>query len=125
MTRMARGLAGLRVLVVEDEALIAMLVEEYLDELGCEVAGVAGRLEEALEKARTLAPLDLAVLDVNLAGRLSYPVASVLRERGVALVFATGYGGAGLPEDLRGVPVLSKPFERDQLAEVLSAARHG
>ena len=116
------GLAGARVLVVEDEALVAMLVEEYLDELGCQVVAVAPRLEDAQELARTLA-LDAAVLDVNLAGRLSYPVAEVLRARGVPFVFATGYGLAGLPDALRGVPVLSKPFRQDQFAAALEAAR--
>lgn len=115
-------LAGTRVLVVEDEALVSMLVEAYLDELGCEVVGVAPRLEDALEKARTLA-LDAAVLDVNLAGRLSYPVAELLRSRGVPFVFATGYGMAGLPEALRGMPVLAKPFRQDQLAAALCASR--
>ena len=116
------GLAGTRVLVVEDEALVSMLVEEYLDELGCEVVAVSPRLEDALEKARTLA-LDAAVLDVNLAGRLSYPVAELLRSRGVPFVFATGYGVAGLPEGLHGAPVLAKPFQQDQLAAALCAAR--
>ena len=115
---------GLRVLVVEDEALLAMLVEEYLDELGCEVAGVAMRLDEALEQARTLA-VDVAVLDVNLAGQASYVVAEVLRERGVPVVFATGYGAAGLPENLKGTPLLPKPFQCEQLADALSAACGG
>ena len=94
---------GLRVLVVEDEAVLAMLVEEYLDELGCEVAGMAMRLDEAVAQARTLA-VDVAVLDVNLAGQASYLVAEVLRERGVPVVFATGYGAAGIPENLKGTP---------------------
>ena len=116
------GLAGTRVLVVEDEALVSMLVEEYLDELGCEVVGVASRLEDALEKARALA-LDAAVLDVNLAGRLSYPVAELLRARGVPFVFATGYGLSGLPDELRGAPVLAKPFRQDQLAAALRQTR--
>lgn len=121
---MEGGLAGLRVLVVEDEAMVSMLVEEFLDELGCEVAGVASRLDDALEKARTLA-LDAAVLDVNLAGQMSYPVAEVLRARDVAFVFATGYGLAGLPAGLRGAPVLAKPFHCEQLAGALDAARRG
>ena len=116
---MENVLSGLRVLVVEDEALISMLIEEYLEELGCEVVGMAARLEDAVEKACTLA-LDLAVLDVNLAGRLSYPVADALRARGVPVVFATGYGTEGLPVELHGAAVLSKPFQQVQLAEALS-----
>lgn len=113
--------AGKQVLLVEDEAAISMLLEEFLEELGCEVLGLASRLDDALAKARTL-PLHMAVLDVNLAGRLSYPVAEVLRGRDVPFVFATGYGAAALPEALRGVPVLSKPFRKQQLANALQAA---
>ncbi|MFO1024990.1 MAG: response regulator [Acetobacteraceae bacterium] len=114
-------LNGIRVLVVEDEALIAMVIEEQLAELGCEVSG-ASRLEEAMEKAKIL-PLDAAVLDVNLAGMLSYPVAQILHARGVPFVFATGYGVQGLPPELSGVPVLSKPFGQQELAAALHALR--
>ena len=84
--------------------------------------GVAPRRAPAQDKARTLA-LDAAVLDVNLAGRLSYPVAELLRSRGVPFMFATGYGVAGLPDALRGAPVLAKPFRQDQLAAALRATR--
>lgn len=117
-------LSGARVLVVEDEAMVSMLVEEFLEELGCEVTGIASRLDDALEKAGSLT-LDLALLDVNLAGRLSYPVAELLLARGIPVVFVTGYGAAALPEALHGVPVLSKPFRRNQLAAALQAARVG
>ncbi len=115
-------LTGMRVLVVEDEAIIAMLVEAYLEGLGCEVVGTATRLEEAIEKAQALA-VDIAVLDVNLAGRVSYPVAQILQGRKIPFVFATGYGVAALPEDLRGAPVLAKPFRQDELARALRHAR--
>ena len=113
------ALTGLRVLIVEDEALVSMLIEDFLEELGCEVVGVASRLEDAMDNARTLA-LDVAVLDVNLAGRLSYPVAQELRARGVPMVFATGYGTEGLPAELQQIAVLSKPFQQEQLAKALS-----
>lgn len=119
---MSDELKGLRILVVEDEAIIAMLIEDYLDILGCQVAASATRLDEAMEWARTL-QLDAALLDVNLAGVLSYPVAQLLRERGVHVVFATGYGVAGLPPEFRGVEVLGKPFRLEQLASALAAAR--
>lgn len=111
-------LTGARVLIVEDEAMIAMLIEEFLSDLGCDVAASASRLDSAVEKARNLA-IDIAVLDVNLAGQLSYPVAGVLRERGIPFVFATGYGAEGMPAEFRGAPVLSKPFAQEQLAEAL------
>ena len=111
-------LTGLRVLVVEDEAVIAMLVEDSLVELGCEVVGSASRLGDALAKAQAL-EVDVALLDVNLAGRLSYPVAEMLQSRNVPFVFTTGYGQAALPAALQAAPVLSKPFTRKQLAEAL------
>ena len=114
-------LVGTRVLVVEDEALISMMLEDYLLEIGCRVVGTAGRLEEALEMARRVS-MDVAVLDVNLAGKVSYPVAEVLRGRNIPFLFATGYGTAGLPVGLRGTPILSKPFLLDQLEKALSVA---
>jgi CheY-like chemotaxis protein len=114
-------LKGLRVLVVEDEAAIAMLLEDYLECLGCQVVAVASRLDDAIEKARTLT-LDIATLDINLAGKLSYPVAEILRARDIPFVFATGYGAAGLSDALQDTPVLSKPFKQAQLAAVLNEA---
>jgi CheY-like chemotaxis protein len=116
------ALAGTRVLVVEDESILAMLIEMHLDDLGCKVVGSASRLQEALEKARLL-ELDIGLLDVNLAGEMSYPVASVLRARNVPVVFATGYGLSGLPVELHDAPVLTKPFLQAQLAEALLAAK--
>lgn len=113
------GLTGLRVLVVEDEAMVSMLVEDYLEELGCEVIGLASRLENGMENACTL-PLDAAVLDVNLAGRLSYPVEQALHACGVPVVFTTGYSTEGLPAALQNAAVPSKPFRPEQLAQALS-----
>lgn len=117
-------LSGLRILVVEDEWLLATIVEEYLNNLGCEVVGSAARLEDALEKARTLS-FDIALLDVNLAGTPSFPVAEMLRERNVPFLFVTAYGLSALPVALRDTPVLAKPFVQDELAKALQAARHG
>ena len=113
--------SGMRVFVVEDEAMVSILVEEFLEELGCEITGTASRFDDALEKAGSLT-VDLALLDVNLAGRLSYPVAELLIARGVPVVFSTGYGAAALPEALHGVTVLSKPFRHNQLAAAMQAA---
>ncbi len=115
-------LTGTRVLVVEDEAMVAMMLEDFLEELGCVVVATASRLEEALTQAAGLA-VDVAVLDVNLAGKLSYPVAELLRTRGIPFLFATGYGVAGLPARLSGAPVLAKPFLMGQLAAALDAAK--
>ena len=116
------GLEGLRVLVVEDEMMVSMLIEDMLAELGCQVVGPASRLDEALELARD-AELDCAVLDVNLGGQPIFPLADVLRQRGLPFAFATGYGDAGLREVDRGSPVLQKPFREGDLARVLGELR--
>jgi CheY-like chemotaxis protein len=110
---------GLRVLVVEDEMMVSMLIEDMLGDLGCVVVGPASRLEEALEIAGR-ADIDCAVLDVNLAGEPIFPLADLLRERGRPFAFATGYGDAGLREVDRGAPVLQKPFREGDLARVLN-----
>jgi DNA-binding response OmpR family regulator len=110
-----------RVLIVEDEAMIAMLVEDMLTVLGYEVAGIAYRLEDALGAARA-ADIDLAILDVNLSGEASFPVAEILRERGVPFIFATGYGTAGHKGDFGDALVLKKPFNVKGLAQALSSA---
>jgi len=111
-------LAGLRVLVVEDEMMVSMLIEDMLGDLGCVVIGPASRLDEALELARS-SDIDCAVLDVNLGGEPIFPLADLLRERGRPFAFATGYGDAGLRDVDRGTPVLQKPFREGDLARVL------
>lgn len=115
-------LDGLRVLVVEDEMMVSMLIEDMLQELGCEVVGPASRLDEALALAKE-ADLDCAVLDVNLGGQPIFPLADLLRERGRPFAFATGYGDAGLRDVDRGSPVLQKPFREGDLARVLGELR--
>jgi CheY-like chemotaxis protein len=111
----------LRVLIVEDEALVAMLIEDMLIELGYEVAAVAARVEYALQCARDL-EVDLVLLDLNLSGQRTDEVAGVLAERGVPFVFATGYGAAGVNAEWRDVPVLQKPFQIEDLARALTRA---
>jgi CheY-like chemotaxis protein len=111
-------LAGLRVLVVEDEMMVSMLIEDMLTDLGCTVVGPASRLDEAIELAKA-SELDCAVLDVNLGGQPIFPLADLLRERGRPFAFATGYGDAGLREVDKGTPVLQKPFREGDLARVL------
>lgn len=115
------GLPGLRVLLVEDEALIAMSVEDMLEELGCEVAASASSLEEALCKARS-GGFQCALLDVNLGGKEVFPVAQLLSEQGIPFAFASGYGPAGLPDLYRTRPVVSKPFQLEDLSTALSTA---
>ncbi len=116
--KLAGKLAGLRVLVVEDEMMVSMLIEDMLADLGCQVIGPASRLDEAFDLART-DDLDCAILDVNLGGQPIFPLADLLRERGQPFAFATGYGDAGLRDIDRGAPVLQKPFREGDLARVL------
>lgn len=118
----AASLEGLKVLVVEDEMMVSMLIEDMLSDLGCQVVGPASRLEEAIALANE-AELDCAVLDVNLGGQPIFPLADLLREKGAPFAFATGYGDAGLREVDRGSPVLQKPFREGDLARVLGELR--
>jgi CheY-like chemotaxis protein len=117
----ASNLAGLRVLVIEDESMVAMLLQDMLAEIGCEVIGVVSRFNDAVEKAKSLA-FDIAVLDINLNGRYTFPIADLLAERGVAFVVATGYGTTSLPESVQRVPILPKPFRQRDLKRALRAA---
>lgn len=117
MTDVAK-LQGLKVLVVEDEMMVSMLIEDMLGDLGCTVVGPASRIEEAFELAKT-AEIDCAVLDVNLGGQPIFPLADVLREKGAPFAFATGYGDAGLRDVDKGTPVLQKPFRESDLARIL------
>lgn len=120
-TKRMINLSGLRVLVVEDEGAVALLIEDMLVELGCVIAASAAHLSKANEVARSAA-IDLAVLDVNLDGQLVFPAAHTLRERGIPFVFSTGYGAGGIPTDLVGYPVLAKPFEINSLREAVVTA---
>jgi CheY-like chemotaxis protein len=110
-----------RILVVEDELMIRMLLEDMLGELGYAIVAEAGRLDEALEAVRS-ADFDLAILDVNLNGQPIAPVADALAARGTPFVFATGYGDRGLPDTHRDRPVLKKPFQLDGLRQMLQTA---
>lgn len=121
MADVGEGLAGRRVLIVDDETYVAMMLEDMLQDLGCTVVGVAQNLDAGLELARR-AEADVAVLDVNVGGKLITPVAQTLDERGIPLLFSTGYGAAGLGTEWRGRPVLPKPFAIEDLARALRQA---
>jgi len=110
-----------RVFVVEDEAMIRVLLESMLADLGYTVAAQAGEIDEATALAKTAA-FDVALLDVNLHGRPITPVAEILTERGVPIIFASGYGERGVPEAYRDSPTLEKPFETEALERALWAA---
>jgi len=125
INRLCRGREGisvgqknLRVFVVEDEALIRMMVVDMLEELGHTIAAEAGHLDKALELAGSI-DFDLAVLDVNIDGKLITPVAKLIAVRKLPIIFATGYGAMGLPDEFRGHAALAKPFELSALAATI------
>ena len=103
-----------RVLIVEDEYLVAMELEALLTEMGYAVIGTAPRIGEAMELARH-AEVDFAVLDINLGGPKSFPVADILRERNIPFLFASGYGSAGLIDGYRQEVILRKPYQPQDL----------
>ncbi|HEY0680800.1 MAG TPA: response regulator [Steroidobacter sp.] len=102
-------LKGLRVLVVEDEGAIALLIEDMLLDLGCEIAASAPQLDKACALACTL-EIDIAVLDLNLDGHSALPVAHLLKDRRIPFLFSTGYGMSGISPEFKSHPVLAKPF---------------
>lgn len=118
------GFAGLRVLVVEDEVAIAMLVEDMLIDLGAVVIGPAGRLAQGKALAES-EEVDLAILDVNVAGESVYPIVDVLARRGIRFIFSTGYGAGGIDPTWRERPVLQKPFSQAELEAALERAVKG
>ena len=114
------SIATPRLLVVEDEYLIRMLLEDMLADLGYEVAAAVGTMAEASELAAR-GDFNAAILDVNLDGEEIYPVADILAARGLPFVFVTGYGERSLSEPYRGRPALQKPFQAEQLKAVLAS----
>jgi CheY-like chemotaxis protein len=108
-----------RVLIVEDEYLIRMLLEDMLGDLGYVVVAAVGSIVEANEVA-TNGDFRAAILDVNVDGQEIFPVADILAKRDLPFVFVTGYGERALPERYRGRPTLQKPFQADQLDKALS-----
>jgi DNA-binding response OmpR family regulator len=111
-----------RVLVVEDESLIAMLVEDGLETLGYEVVGPVGTVDAALRIVEQT-PFDLALLDVNLGGKQSFPIAEALEARGIPYVFLTGYDRHSLPLPFQHRFGLQKPFRMNALRDALEELR--
>lgn len=117
--------AGLRILLVEDEAMVAMIIEDTLSDLGCEIVGPMSSIDRALAAARTTERIDGAFLDVNLRGELVYPVAEALTARGIPFAFVTGYGEKGIDARYRGAPVLTKPFLPETVEQLVSTHMAG
>lgn len=117
------SISGLSVFVIEDESLVLVNLEDMLGELGCTLVGPAMRLDQAEAMLDEAGTADVAVLDVNIAGKPVFPFAEKLAAKGVPLVLATGYGRDGLPEEWRTMTVLAKPYTFEDLAGALMRAK--
>jgi DNA-binding response OmpR family regulator len=115
---------GPRVLIVEDEPIIVMLLEEYLRDAGCEVVASAVNLEKAIDLAATL-DIHLAILDVSLGQNSSFPIANILTGRKIPFLFASGFGSQSLPAEYRHHRMLGKPFDFSELVEGIDATLAG
>jgi CheY-like chemotaxis protein len=113
------SLASKRVMVVEDELLVSMLIEDVLTDEGCQIVGPFSNVPDGLQAAR-LEAIDLAVLDVNLRGEKVFPIAEVLTERGIPFLLLSGYGADAVPADRPNWRVCSKPFSPASLTKMLS-----
>ena len=111
-----------RVLIVEDEFLIASMLEAHLVRLGYMVPPIAATVDEALSLLDQHR-IDLAVVDINLAGTASFPVADALHARGIPFLFTTGYGQSGVPEQYRKFPIVQKPYRIAKLEPILRGLR--
>ena len=118
------GQIAKRILIVEDDVLLAWHLEDLLTTLGHDVIGPATRVALAMELARE-SEIDLAVLDINLAGTKSFPVADILCQRGIPFAFATGYGAEGLVDGYRDFPVLRKPYSQEDLEHTIAQVIRG
>jgi CheY-like chemotaxis protein len=118
------ALLGLEILLVEDEAIVAAMLEDMLAEFGCILAGTAVTVSEALAAVQAATEIDAAILDVNLGGEKVFPVADILVSRGVPIVFSTAYDPADLPERYPRARIIQKPYRPEALAELLIDLAH-
>ena len=107
-----------QVLIVEDEVLLSMHLEDLLTDIGHEVVAQATRIDDAMRLAREI-DIDFAILDINVAGTKSFPVANILRQRGIPFAFATGYGAEGFLDGYREELALRKPYSKEDLEQTL------
>jgi DNA-binding response OmpR family regulator len=112
------GIGGKRILVIEDEPLIGMVLTDYLEDAGCKVAGPVQSADKAKQMA-TEADVDAALVDGNLAGRRVDQIVAALRERHIPFAFVTGYGREALPPGFDNAPIIEKPFTQEQVIATL------
>ncbi|EKG38587.1 response regulator [Pseudomonas syringae] len=108
-----------KVLLVEDETMLAMLMEMMLEDLGFATAYHASTLNDGIEYARN-GEYDLAILDINIIGGDSFPIAAAIADRGIPFMFCSGYGRLGIPDAWLNRRCVAKPFSAEQLSEALS-----
>jgi CheY-like chemotaxis protein len=113
------GQPSKRVLIVEDDVLVSWHLKDLLSDLGHSVVAQATNVDDAMRLAREGA-IDFAILDINVAGTRSFPVADILRQRGIPFAFASGYGDEGLVDGYRKVPALQKPYARKDLERTIA-----
>jgi len=118
------ALLGLEILLVEDEALVAAMLEDMLADFGCILAGAAATVSEGLAAVAAATQIDAAILDVNLGGQKVFPVADILVARGIPIVFSTAYGPADLVERYPRARIIHKPYRAEALAELLIQLAH-
>ena len=111
-----------KILLVEDESLVLMLLEDMLVEMGHSIVGAASELDEAIELAKNAA-YDVAIIDINLKGQRTFPVAEIVLERGLKLIFSTGYGESSIEPKFSSNPLLQKPFDDRALGDALAKLR--
>lgn len=115
----SRAIEGLKVLVFEDETLVALHLETILEDLGCAITGPVMRYNEAETLLESGVDVDAAILDVNFNGKRIFPLAEKLVEKGVPVIFATGYDRSGIPVEWRDTPMLQKPYSAEEIAHAL------
>ncbi len=118
-------LFGLQIFLVEDEALVAAMLEDMLADFGCILAGAAANVTDALAAVQATSEIDAAILDVNLGSEKVFPVADILVSREIPIVFSTGFGPADLAERYPESRVLNKPYEPEALAQLLVELARG
>lgn len=115
------SLAGRRILLAEDEYLIALELRQELEQNGAEILGPTASIDETLCLLYTVDSADVAILDLDLGGEMAYPVADAFRERHIPFIFISGFGRNGIRNDYADIPLLHKPIVMHRLHDFLGS----